>query len=99
MRLGEGRSIMGYWIIATGAILLFSIAHPHVAMAQSTTLVPAAVMQEAHAAGTVRVILRLGIPVTPEGRHATDVDVHRQRRAIFAAQDRVLYGLRGLAHR
>ena len=44
---------MGYWIIATGAILLFSIANPHVAMAQSTTLVPAAVMQEAHAAGTV----------------------------------------------
>ncbi len=58
-----------------------------------------ALMQQAADKGSVRVIVRLGAPFTPEGHMASPAHVHGQRAHIAAAQTTVRGGLRGVGHR
>jgi len=55
-------------------------------------------MQRAVDQGSVRVIVRLGAPFTPEGHMASPAHVHGQRLHIAAAQTTVRGGLRGVGH-
>jgi subtilisin family serine protease len=79
-------------------ILFASIAMavPSRALAQA---VPPALSQKAQAEGTVRVIVHLAAPMTPEGKLTDGAAVHAQRQGIANAQNAVLAALAGSNHR
>jgi subtilisin len=75
------------------AVVLCPVTAP--ASAQSTGIGDSALMQNARSAGVIRVIVRLGVPVAPEGTHASPAAVDWQRLDIASTGDAVLQAVRG----
>jgi len=80
---------------ATGAASAAGKAGPSLPARAPQKALWQALGEKAERAGNVRVIVRLSVPFTPEGRLANEQSVTSQRHAIDAAQDSALRKLEG----
>ena len=86
-------------LLLTFAVLLVCSTGPEfVVLAQQRVDIPADLTQRAVAEGSVRVIVRIDVPVQPEGQLAAAA-VTTQRQAIAASQAQVLTQLGGTNYR